>query len=69
MQRMGLDTLQEDIPKMLEYMLQKDLDLVCGWRKKRKVTRPSCILPDNRGHPAIIIQSPVSTTNTSTTVI
>eukprot|EP00240_Pyramimonas_obovata_P004513 CAMPEP_0118944382 /NCGR_PEP_ID=MMETSP1169-20130426/40177_1 /TAXON_ID=36882 /ORGANISM="Pyramimonas obovata, Strain CCMP722" /LENGTH=364 /DNA_ID=CAMNT_0006889855 /DNA_START=574 /DNA_END=1668 /DNA_ORIENTATION=+ len=25
-----------DIPKMLEHMLAKDLDLVCGWRKNRK---------------------------------
>jgi len=26
----------EDIPKMMETLLVNDLDLVCGWRKKRK---------------------------------
>jgi glycosyltransferase involved in cell wall biosynthesis len=25
-----------DIPKMIDYLQQKDLDVVCGWRKNRK---------------------------------
>ena len=28
----------EDIPKMLDYLIEKDLDVVSGWRKNRKDT-------------------------------